>query len=33
MEIEILTAEEAEERPAGQGRSEPNENPPLEPPE
>ena len=33
LEIEILTAEEAEEKKAGLGRSEPNENPTLEPPE
>ena len=33
LEIEILTEEEANEKPAGQGRSEPNENPTLEQPE
>ncbi|CAF0790229.1 unnamed protein product, partial [Didymodactylos carnosus] len=33
LEIEILTEEEARERPAGKGREEPNENPKLEPPQ
>ena len=33
LEIEIMTEEEAAEKPAGQGRSEPNDNPILEPPE
>ena len=32
MEIELVTAEEAEERPAGQGQEEPNMNPKLDPP-
>ncbi len=32
IELEILTEEEARERPAGHGREEPNENPKLEPP-
>ncbi|CAF4514045.1 unnamed protein product [Rotaria socialis] len=33
LELEILTEEEARERPAGHGREEPNENPKLEPPQ
>ena len=33
LEIEIMTEEEALEKPAGQGRSEPNEHPVLEAPE
>ena len=33
LELEILTEEEARERPAGRGREEPNENPKLEPPQ
>ena len=32
MEIELLTAEEAAERPAGEGRDEPNANPHLDKP-
>lgn len=32
MELELVTASEAEERPAGQGQEEPNMNPHLEPP-
>lgn len=32
MELEIVTEEEAETKPAGQGRDEPNMNPTLEPP-
>nr|XP_022342080.1 myoferlin-like isoform X4 [Crassostrea virginica] len=32
MEMELVTAEEAEERPAGQGQEEPNMNPKLDPP-
>lgn len=32
MEIEILTEEEALERPAGKGREAPNQNPVLLPP-
>lgn len=30
--MELVTAEEAEERPAGQGQEEPNMNPKLDPP-
>ncbi len=33
LELEILTEEEARQRPAGRGREEPNENPKLEPPQ
>ena len=33
LELEILTEEEARERPAGRGREEPNENPKLDPPQ
>ncbi|XP_044862554.1 myoferlin-like isoform X5 [Mauremys mutica] len=32
MTLELLTAKEAEERPAGKGREEPNMNPTLQPP-
>jgi len=32
MEIELITAEEAEVRPAGKARDEPNMNPTLEEP-
>ena len=32
MELELLTEEEAEARPAGVAREDPNENPHLEPP-
>ena len=32
MELEVLTEEEAVERPAGKAREEPNLNPTLEPP-
>ncbi|XP_077661695.1 fer-1-like protein 5 [Eretmochelys imbricata] len=32
MTLEMLTAKEAEERPAGKGREEPNMNPTLQPP-
>lgn len=32
MTLEIVTEEEAELKPAGQGRDEPNMNPPLDPP-
>lgn len=32
MELELLTQEEAESRPAGSAREDPNENPHLEPP-
>ena len=32
MELELVTREEAEERPAGQGQEEPNMNPHLDPP-
>ena len=32
MEIELLTVEEAEQKPAGQGREEPNQHPLLEEP-
>ena len=32
MTVEILTKEEADERPCGKGRDEPNANPALEPP-
>ncbi|GCC42655.1 hypothetical protein chiPu_0026768, partial [Chiloscyllium punctatum] len=32
MTLEIVTEEEKEERPAGQGRDEPNMNPKLEQP-
>ena len=32
MEIELLTAEEAAQKPAGRGREEPNMNPTLIPP-
>lgn len=32
MEMELVSAEEAEERPAGQGQEEPNMNPKLDPP-
>nr|XP_056716058.1 fer-1-like protein 5 [Euleptes europaea] len=33
MSLELLTGKEAEERPAGKGREEPNMNPVLKPPE
>lgn len=33
MSVEVLTAEEAAQRPAGIGRSDPNANPRLDPPE
>ena len=33
FEIEILTEEEAREKPAGRAREEPNENPKLEAPQ
>lgn len=33
MTLELLTEKEAEERPAGKGREEPNMNPVLKPPE
>lgn len=32
MTLEIVEAKEAEERPAGRGRNEPNMNPKLDPP-
>ena len=32
MTLEIVTEEEAEQKPAGQGQEEPNANPFLEPP-
>lgn len=32
MELELLSEEEATQRPAGKGRESPNENPRLEPP-
>lgn len=32
MEMELVSTEEAEERPAGEGREEPNLNPMLDPP-
>ena len=32
MELELITMEEAETKPAGSGREEPNANPTLEPP-
>ena len=32
MEIELLTEDEARERPAGRARDEPNQHPTLEPP-
>jgi hypothetical protein len=32
MELEILSEEEASDRPAGRAREEPNQNPFLEPP-
>lgn len=32
MELELLSAQDAEERPAGRGRDEPNMHPKLEPP-
>ena len=32
MELELITAEEAETKPAGSGREEPNANPTLDPP-
>lgn len=32
MEMELVSVEEAEERPAGQGQEEPNMNPKLDPP-
>ena len=32
MELEILTEQEAAERPAGKAREEPNSHPTLEPP-
>ena len=32
MAIELLTKEEAESKPAGKGRDEPNQNPTLEEP-
>ena len=33
MELEVLTKEDAEAKPAGRARDEPNENPRLKPPE
>lgn len=33
LELEILTEEEARQRPAGRAREEPNENPKLEAPQ
>lgn len=33
MTLELLTEKEAEERPAGKGREEPNMNPVLKPPQ
>lgn len=33
LELEILTEEEAKERPAGRAREEPNDNPKLEAPQ
>ncbi|CAF1502046.1 unnamed protein product, partial [Adineta steineri] len=33
LELEILTEEEAAQRPAGRGQEEPNENPHLDPPQ
>ena len=32
MTLELLTQQEAEEKPAGKGRDEPNQNPTLDPP-
>lgn len=32
MELELISAVDAEERPAGKGREEPNMNPVLDPP-
>lgn len=32
IELELITEEEAAEKPAGRAREEPNNNPPLEPP-
>lgn len=32
MTLELLTQQEAEEKPAGTGRDEPNQNPTLDPP-
>lgn len=32
MELELIGGQEAEEKPAGQGRDEPNQHPTLEPP-
>jgi len=32
MTLELLTKQEAEEKPAGNGREEPNQNPKLDPP-
>ena len=32
MELEILSKEDAEAKPAGKGQEEPNENPHLDPP-
>ena len=32
MTLELLTNQEAEERPAGKGRDEPNQHPKLDPP-
>ena len=32
MTLELLTQQEAEEKPAGSGRDEPNMNPTLDPP-
>ena len=32
LELELITAEEAETKPAGSGREEPNANPTLDPP-
>ena len=32
MTLELLTKQEVEENPAGQGREEPNQNPTLDPP-
>ena len=32
MTLELLTQQEAEEKPAGKGRDEPNLNPKLDPP-
>ena len=32
MTLELLTKQESEERPAGNGRDEPNQHPTLDPP-